>query len=166
MSTTQTEFQQRILEYTPSLLYQAKILTRNMDDAHDLVQETLLKALKNEDKFTDNRYIKGWLSRILKNTYIDKYRTKSNQVEDTFEFIPENSYTVDSNFAEFLLEDENIESFINSALGDRPDVLKTFNLFREDYSYIEMSEILNIPIGTVKSRINKAKEILREKIKR
>jgi RNA polymerase sigma-70 factor, ECF subfamily len=166
MNYTQTEFQQRVLDYSSSLLYQAKMLTRNMEDAHDLVQETLLKALNNEDKFTDNRYIKGWLSKILKNTYLDKCRTKGSQSEDTFEYMPENSYTMDLNNAEAILEDENIEKFIECALGERPDILKTFNLFRNDYSYVEISEMLTVPIGTVKSRISKAKEILREKIKK
>jgi RNA polymerase sigma factor (sigma-70 family) len=166
MNAINTEFQQRVLEYSTSLLYQAKKLTRNMEDAQDLVQETLLKAFNNEDKFTDDRYIKGWLSRILTNTYIDKYRTKGSKSEDTCEFMPENDYTMETNGAVAALEDENIEDFIKNALGDRPDILKTFNLFRNDYSYIEMSEMLDVPIGTIKSRINKAKEILREKIKR
>jgi RNA polymerase sigma factor (sigma-70 family) len=166
MNATDTEFQQRVLEYSSSLLYQAKKLTRNMEDAEDLVQETMLKAFNNKDKFTDDRYIKGWLSRILKNTYIDKYRTKGNKSEDTSETMPDNEYTMQSNDAEFSLESENIESFIIDVLGDKPDLLKTFNLFRNDYSYIEISDALEIPIGTVKSRINKAKEILRTKIKR
>jgi RNA polymerase sigma-70 factor, ECF subfamily len=159
-----TTFEQRVLEYSSSLMYQAKNLTRSMVDAEDLVQETLLKAFNNRDKFIDDRYIKAWLSKIMTNVYIDKYRTKRYQSEDTCEFMPENDYTTHSNAGESVLEDENVEMFVYDNLGDKPELLTTFNLFRNDYSYREISEMLNIPEGTVKSRLNKAKSILRDKI--
>jgi RNA polymerase sigma-70 factor, ECF subfamily len=159
-----TTFEQRVLEYSDSLMYQAKNLTRSMVDAEDLVQETLLKAFNNKDKFVDERYIKAWLSKIMTNVYIDKYRTKRYQSEDTCEFLPENDYTMYSNEAETLLEDENVEAFVYDSLCDKPDLLNTFNLFRSDYSYKEISDMLDIPEGTVKSRLNKAKTILRDKI--
>jgi RNA polymerase sigma factor (sigma-70 family) len=158
-------FEKKVLEHSTHLMYLAKKLVRNnIVDAEDLVQETLLKAFNNKDKFIEDRHLKAWLSRIMTNIFIDKYRTKRYKSEETCEYMPENKHTIHANSAENTLENEGVELFVFECLCDKPDLLDTFNLFRNAHSYKEISEMLNIPEGTVKSRLNKAKVILKEKL--
>ena len=159
-------FQQRILGLQSNLLNFAYQLTTNREQAEDLLQDTTLKALDNEDKYVDNVNFKGWIFTIMRNIFINNYRqtvrkaTVIDQTEDLYHLnvcqdsglaTPEGSYAVKE---------------INSALNSFSDEYRIpFNLFVAGYKYNEIAEKMNLPLGTVKSRIFFARMRLREQLK-
>jgi RNA polymerase sigma-70 factor (ECF subfamily) len=145
------------------LYYYALQLTEDREDALDLVQETSYKALKNQSRLHHDDHIRAWLYTILKNTYINYLRSSHNRqlVHDTEEL---NQYSVqsgDSNEGlpdELLMKKELIE--IIKLLPQTYE--KPIQLFLTGYSYKEISQRMNIPIGTVKSRIHLGKRHIRK----
>lgn len=139
-------------------------LTRDMDDANDLVQDTLLKAFSNEDKFKTGTNLKGWLYTIMKNIFINKYRRamKSNIFNDPTDnqFFINSTEKVHQNGGEGNL----VMKDIDKALGGIKENLKTpFLMSYRGYKYEEISKSLNIPLGTVKVRIHNArKELMKQ----
>ena len=140
-------------------------LTRNVEDTNDLVQDTMLKALTYQDKFTDGTNLKGWLYTIMKNTFINNYRRMVKR--NTFIDQTDNDYYLDSvshsvkNVADqtFMMKD------IERAIDALPVSLKKpFTMNFKGFKYHEIAEILNIPIGTVKTRIFVARRQLREQL--
>ena len=137
-----------------NLLNFAYMLTSNRDDAYDLLQDTTLKALDNEDKYADNTNFKGWVFTIMRNIFINNYRRagRAATVIDTTENLyhlnlsqdsgldtPEGSYTA----AEFT-----------SAIAELPaEYSVPFNMHVQGFKYNEIAEKMNLPLGTVKSRI-------------
>ncbi|HYG14909.1 MAG TPA: sigma-70 family RNA polymerase sigma factor [Bacteroidia bacterium] len=162
---TQMEFSLMVQKESNSLKSYAYQLTRNTEDANDLVQETMLKAFTYHSKFAEGTNLKGWLYTIMKNSFINNYRrlVKRNTFIDT----TDNTYYIDSplhvteNHAEhkFMMRDmeEAIESLPN-------DLKKTFSMNYKGFKYHEIAEILNTPIGTVKTRIFVARRMLRKKL--
>lgn len=150
-----------------SFLYQlAMKLTKDGEESNDLLQETYLKALKNKDKFQEGTNIKGWLYTIMKNTFINAYRKRKNQntfVDDTdnkyFLNMKEADKTVTTDAA---VDQEYIMKQINSV--DRTYV-ETFMMYYNGYKYEEIAEIMDIPLGTVKSRIFLARRKMMDKLK-
>ncbi len=136
-------------------------LTENQDDAMDLVQETSYKALKNRRKLLRDDHIRAWLYTILKNTYINYLRSSHyrQQVSDTD----------DLNQIQFTLaapDDTPDEQLIRKELHEIINLLpvvyeKPIRMFLTGYSYKEISAQMNIPIGTVKSRIHLGKKQIR-----
>jgi len=155
------EFSKQLIELEPNLMRFAYKLTMNREDAHDLVQETLCKALSNNDKFQSETNLKSWAFTIMKNTFINNYRRKvrANTIidqtkdlyylskpQDSGIMSPDSSYTVlEIRKAISLLEDEYRIPFVRHTEG---------------YKYKEIAEELNIPIGSVKSRIFIARQKL------
>lgn len=138
-------------------------LTRNVEDANDLVQETLLKAFRYKQHFVEGTNLKGWLFTILKNTFINNYRRMSKR--KTFLDSTDNTFYLDST----SLREENrgeltfIRKDLESAIAKLPDDIRyTFTRNMEGYKYHEIAEELTIPIGTVKTRIFVARRILRD----
>jgi RNA polymerase sigma-70 factor (ECF subfamily) len=128
-------------------------LTRNVTEAEDLVQETILKAISNYSKFQEGTNLKAWLYTIMKNIFINEYRKKSrsNIISDA---TPNSFYlNVSSNITNqaertFVMED------INKALLKISVELRVpFLMHYKGYKYQEIAEKLNLPLGTVKSRI-------------
>ena len=136
-------------------------LTKSLDDAEDLIQDTCLKAIRNQEKFQEGTNIKGWLYTIMKNTFINNYRRKKYQ--NTFVDETENTYFLDSqqtdkaDRAEGKLTHEYILQVIDSI--DRTYV-EAFMMHYNGYKYEEIADHLNIPLGTVKSRIFLARKKL------
>jgi RNA polymerase sigma factor (sigma-70 family) len=162
---TAIEFKKTVQHETQSLRYYAYQLTRNTEDTNDLVQDTMLKALTYQDKFTDGTNLKGWLYTIMKNTFINNYRRMIKR--NTFIDQTDNDFYLDSvshavkNDADkkFMLND------IESAIVALPKNLrKPFTMNTKGFKYHEIAEILQIPIGTVKTRIFVAKRQLREQL--
>lgn len=128
-------------------------LTRNTTDAEDLVQETMLKAISNYSKFQHGTNLKAWLYTIMKNIFINDYRKKSrNQIisDETPNLHFLNSSIQVANNAErsFVMED------INKALIKiSPELRVPFLMHYKGYKYQEIAEKLNLPLGTIKSRI-------------
>ncbi|GAB3645631.1 sigma-70 family RNA polymerase sigma factor [Echinicola sediminis] len=147
-------------------------LTFDEDDAKDLVQDTYLKAYRFINSFEQGTNAKAWLFRILKNSFINEYRKKSKQpskvdyqeVETYY-----NSDSVDYNITSDLRVDavkdmlgDEISNALNSLAVDFRTVIILCDL--EGFTYEEMAKILDIPIGTVRSRLHRARNLLKEKL--
>ncbi len=172
-----TESQSRSLfekEFVPHLdaMYNFALrLTNDEDDAHDLVQDTCMRAFRFIGSFEPGTYAKAWLFRILKNNFINDYRKKSrgpSKVE--FEWV-EQSFAGDDDPEPAFQADLKAET-VNEMLGDEiTTAIQALPVdFRmiiilcdlEEFSYEEMAKILNIPIGTVRSRLHRARAFLKE----
>jgi RNA polymerase sigma-70 factor (ECF subfamily) len=140
-------------------------LTHNNEDSNDLVQETVLKAYRYKDKFESGTNLRGWLYTILKNSFINNYRRDAKR--NTFLDSTDNTFFLDipSHRIENQAELKFIRRDLEAAIDELPLELRiTFTMNVEGYKYHEIAEELQIPIGTVKTRIFVAKRILREKL--
>lgn len=163
---SKSEFGSVILSHQSFLYQLAMKLTKDPEESNDLLQETFFKALKNKDKFQEGTNIKGWLYTIMKNTFINAYRKRKNQntfVDDTdnkyFLNIRETEKTVTT---DGKVDQEYIMKQINSV--DKTYV-ETFMMYYNGYKYEEIAEIMDIPLGTVKSRIFLARRKMMDKLK-
>lgn len=163
--TSINPFDSQIRSEIPALKSLALQLTKNQDDAKDLVQETMLKALKYQSKFSEGSNLKGWLFTILKNSFINQYRRMSKR--KTFIDVTENTYFLDlpthrtENQAELTFIRKDLEQAIQTL---SPDLRVLLMLNIEGFKYQEIANELNIPLGTVKTRIFVARRILRKKL--
>ena len=142
-------------------------LTKDIETAKDLFQETLSKALANEEKYNVGTNIKAWLFTIMRNIFINDYRRKAKR-QTIFDSTPNDQLlnyrqgTI-SNTAETNLGLKEIYQ----AIYQLPDIFKTpFLLYFEGYKYHEIAMALNEPLGTIKSRIHFARKLLKEQISR
>lgn len=164
---TSLQFQNTVTTLKTFLRPFALNLTKNLDDTEDLLQETMVKALMNEEKYQSNTNIKAWLYTIMKNIFINDYRKKSKMrmVEDT----TDNLYFINSNQletpnkAESKLVMDDLQKVLSS-LAD--EYRKPFVMHHDGFKYQEIADELNLPIGTVKSRIFLARQILKKKLKK
>lgn len=161
------EFNQMLLSNADFLKPFAVNLTRDTEAANDLYQETLYKALANQEKYNAGTNIKAWLFTIMRNIFINNYRRKTKQ-KIIFDNTP-NDYLINlkqatvSNAAE---SDMRIKE-IKKAIQQLPEIFKTpFLLYFDGYKYNEIAEVLNEPLGTIKSRIHFARKLLKEQINR
>ena len=164
MKTNET-FKDRVLGLQSNLLSFAYQLTTDKDQARDLLQDTTLKALDNEEKYVDNVNFKGWIFTIMRNIFINNYRqtvrkaTVIDQTEDLYHLnisqdsglaSPEGSYAVKE---------------ITQALeGFSDDYRIPFNMYVAGYKYNEIADKMGLPLGTVKSRIFFARKRLRDQL--
>jgi RNA polymerase sigma-70 factor (ECF subfamily) len=162
---TSIHFKNTVQHEAKSLRKYAYQLTRNIDDTDDLVQETMLKAFTYQDKFQEGTNLKGWLYTIMKNTFINNYRRMIKR--NTFIDNTNNEYFIDS----FAITESNkgeqkfIIQDIEAEIEKLPLNLKTpFTMSFNGFKYEEIAVMLNIPIGTVKTRIFVAKRELKEKL--
>ncbi len=165
-------FNQEFMPHINSMYNFAYRLTLDGDDAKDLLQDTYLKAFRFIDSFQQGTNAKAWLFRILKNSFINDYRKKSKepskidyQEVETFY----NSEDVDRQITPDLrvesLQDmigDEISIALNSLDVDFKTVIILCDL--EGFKYEEMAKILDIPIGTVRSRLHRARNLLKEKL--
>ena len=162
---TTIEFNTRLTLCNDSLQGFAMKLTRDTDDALDLVQETYLKALRYKTKYREENNFKGWMMTIMRNTFINVYRKK--QRSNTFVDQTENSYYISGaekpssiDASSSLLENEILTKIEN--LDEQYRV--PFERYIEGFKYKEISDELDLPIGTIKSRIFNARKILSTQI--
>ncbi|WP_420577336.1 sigma-70 family RNA polymerase sigma factor [Ekhidna sp.] len=165
-------FDGEFMPHIDSMYNFAYRLTFDEDDAKDLVQDTYMKAYRFINSFQEGTNAKAWLYRILKNSFINDYRKKSKQpakvdyqeVEQFYnsEDTPSNA-TVDLRLetTKDMIGDE-ISNALNSLAVDFRTVVILCDL--EGFTYEEMAKILDIPIGTVRSRLHRARNLLREKL--
>lgn len=166
INMTIPEFNFKVSSQEKPLKHFALQLTRNEEDANDLVQETMLKAFTYREKFMDDTNLKGWLYTIMKNSFINNYRRIVKR--NTFIDSTENNYYLDSssNVTENQGETKFLRKDLEHAIKSLSDDLKiTFELNMLGFKYHEIAEELNIPIGTVKTRIFVAKRKLRDRLK-
>ena len=152
-----------LIKLQEQLYYYALQLTEDREDALDLVQETSFKALKNRNRLHNTEHIRAWLYTILKNTYINYLRSSHFRqlIHDTDELY---NHSAKSGVGSDALPDEQL---INKELYEiirlLPDAYeKPILLFLAGYSYKEIAQKMNIPIGTVKSRIHLGKKQIRK----
>lgn len=161
-----TNFQAKLLGLQSNLLNFAYILTSNRDDAYDLLQDTTLKALDNEDKYVDNVNFKGWVFTIMRNIFINNYRkvVRSATIMDQTEDLYHLNLPQDSGFEtpEGSVAAKEITAAINSFSDD---YRIPFSMHVADYKYNEIAEKMNLPLGTVKSRIFFARQRLQQTLK-
>jgi RNA polymerase sigma factor (sigma-70 family) len=168
----QSIFNQEFMPHINSMYNFAYRLTLDSDDAKDLLQDTYLKAFRFIDSFQQGTNAKAWLFRILKNSFINDYRKKSKEpskvdYQEVESFY--NSEEVDRQITPDLrveaLQDmigDEISIALNSLDVDFRTVIILCDL--EGFKYEEMAKILDIPIGTVRSRLHRARNLLKEKL--
>ena len=163
---TQLQFNTALLGLQDKLLYYALSLTSDHEKAQDLLQETFLKALTYRQKFIPNTNFKAWIYTIMKNTFINNYR-RNVKSKNTFDgsnndfhlkFSKDKSYPS----PESIYSSKEIIKCIN-ALEDEYKV--PFNMFLDGYKYKEIAEDLQLPLGTVKSRIFFTRKKLEKSLK-
>ncbi len=166
-------FEKELLPHIDSLKTFAFHLTYNENDADDLVQETYMKAYRFIDKYIEGTNAKAWLFKILKNAYINEYRKKSKQPTkvDFEEIISYHDSDEKGNTNYLDLREEIFENMmgdeVTTAINKLPIDFRTVILLCdiEGFTYEEISKIINVPIGTVRSRLFRARNMLKEKLK-
>ena len=161
-----SNFQTKLLGIQKNLLNFAFILTSNRDDAYDLLQDTTLKALDNEDKYIDNINFNGWVFTIMRNIFINNYRkgvrnaTVIDQTEDLYHLnLPQDSGLETPEGSVSARE-------ITDAINAFPDEFRIpFSMHLVGYKYVEIAKKMNLPLGTVKSRIFSARQSLQQTLK-
>ncbi len=159
-----SKFQANLISLQANMLNFAYMLTSNRDDAYDLLQDTTIKVLDNQDKYTENTNFKGWVFAIMRNLFINNYRRSVRQatmVDTTDNLIhlnlsqesgldtPEGSYTAQE---------------IQGAIDALPEEFRVpFSMMVAGYKYTEIAEEMNLPLGTIKSRIFFARKRLQER---
>jgi RNA polymerase sigma-70 factor (ECF subfamily) len=172
----QANFERDALQYSRQLYSAAMRMARNRADAEDLVQETFLKAYRAYDTFTEGTNLKAWLYRILTNTYINKYRRDSRRpsevdlgdVEDLYLYrrIGSEDAAEASRTTEDRVLDGLVESDIKAAIEELPENFRLPVLLAdlEGFSYKEIADILDIPIGTVMSRLHRGRKAMQKRL--
>jgi len=165
MKTGAIDLQSELGKLRNGLKFFAMSFTKNKEDADDLVQDTLLKAVRYADKFKEGTNLQGWLYMILKNTFINDYRRKfrhTNYLEESTALAAD----YQSNSSVNLGYNKCISEDINKALKMLPyECSYPFIRYFEGYKYHEIAKELNIPIGTVKTRIHTARMVLKKNLK-
>lgn len=141
-------------------------LTKDMEEANDLLQETMLKAFTNRDKFTEGTNLKAWLYTIMKNTFITNYQRLVRR--NTFIDTTENLHYINSveNTTENLAYSDFTMADITKAIESLDDAYRTpFMMHFRGFKYHEIAEKLQIPIGTVKNRIHIARKELKSQLR-
>ena len=170
----QTEFEEVALVHTDALLRTALRMTKNESDSEDLVQETMLKAYRFFDRFERGSNIKAWLFKIMTNIFINNYRQKSRKpssvsyedIDDNFLYHQlENSKSNHADPEEILFA-KLIDSDVRKAIDELPADFRMVVVlaFLEEFSYEEIAEIADIQLGTVKSRLHRARKLLQKSL--
>jgi RNA polymerase sigma-70 factor (ECF subfamily) len=170
----QSRFEEDAMPFAPQLYSAAMRMARNAADAEDLVQETFLKAYRAYHSFEEGTNLKAWLYRILTNTYINKYRKDSRRpsetdlgdVEDLYLYrnIGSDQSAEAARSVEDLVLDGLVEADIKRAVEALPEAFRIPVLLAdlEGFSYKEIADILDVPIGTVMSRLHRGRKALQK----
>lgn len=167
-------FEKEFLPHIHSIYNFAYRITFNEDDAKDLVQETYLKSFRFINSFERGTNAKAWLFRILKNSFINEFRKKNKepikidyQEVEAFYNSDEVNHMVTSNLQVEAVKEmigDEVSIALNSLEVDFRTVIILCDI--EGFSYEEMALILDVPIGTIRSRLHRARNLLREKLRK
>lgn len=162
---TAIEFNHQIASLRPALRSFTYRFTHDREESQDLVQDTILKALSNRDKFREDTNLKGWLFTIMRNTYINQYkkiqrsRTTRDLSEDAHLLNVEDMHTF--NRPHEGVEFKEVWRNMNTL---KDELLIPFRMHTTGYKYHEIANHLKIPIGTVKNRIFHARKEIQKKL--
>jgi len=164
------DFEAAAMPFVDSLYNTAYRMTRNAEDAEDLVQESYLKAYKYYDKFQEGTNFKAWLFKILKNTFINNYRRRQQrppqsdfaEIEESFETQVSDEVRRRIKSPEEELLEDVLDEDVQRALDELPTDYRMAVLLAdlEGFSYKEIAEILELPVGTVMSRLYRGRKLL------
>lgn len=172
--SSQEQFTADAMQYAPQLFSTALRMTRNRSDAEDLVQETFIKGWRSFYTFQEGTNLRAWLFRIMTNSYINKYnaqKRKGTEVElDDVEelFLYKRLGSIDQSQLSSSAEDQMLELFtddeVKNALEELPEDFRIPVLLSDadGFSYKEISEMLEIPIGTVMSRLHRGRKAMQK----
>jgi RNA polymerase sigma factor (sigma-70 family) len=167
-------FDAEFMPHIDSMYNFAFRLTNDEDDANDLVQDTYMKAFRFINSFERGTNAKAWLFRILKNSFINDYRKRSKEpskvdyqeVETTYNSVEDAEMEATTDLRTETVQDmigDEVATALNSLPVDFRTVIILCDI--EGFTYEEMAKILDIPIGTVRSRLHRARNLLKEKLK-
>ena len=169
-------FADQAMQYAPQLYSAALRMTRNQADAEDLVQETYLRAYRGFENFTEGTNLRAWLYRILTNAFINTYRARQRRpaesdladLEDMYLYrrLASLESVSASRSAEDQLFDMLTDDEVKQALEDLPENFRLPVLLAdvEGFSYKEIAEMLDIPIGTVMSRLHRGRKAMQKSL--
>ena len=172
--SAQEQFTADAMQYAPQLFSTALRMTRNRSDAEDLVQETYVKGWRSFRTFQEGTNLRAWLFRIMTNTYINKYnatKRKGTEVElDDVEelFLYKRLGSIDQSKLSSSAEDQMLNLFtddeVKNALESLPEDFRIPVLLSDvdGFSYKEIAEMLEIPMGTVMSRLHRGRKIMQK----
>lgn len=163
-----SEFEKIALPHRNLLYNYALRLTGDYDDADDLLQETYLKAFRFFDKFEVGTNVKAWLYRIMKNSFINEYRRNVKEPEKVDYEDVQNFYEnikateVKNEHYEEDVYSNMLDDKVHNALNSLPEDFKTVIILSdiEGYTYDEIADFVDIPVGTVRSRLHRARKML------
>ena len=159
-----------VLGYLEPLFATAMRLTRNRADAEDLVQDTVVRALRFQDRFETGTNLRAWLYTILHNTWRNRVRDTAREATDVdserIEELASREGPADVETPERMLLRSTMDADLKEALDDLPDAFRQAVWLRdvEEFSYAEIAKMLDVPIGTVMSRISRGRRQLYEKL--
>jgi len=163
-------FEEDVAPLLPQLYSAARRLTRNPADSEDLLQETLLRAYRGYRTFKAGTNLRAWLYRILTNTFINRYRQQSRQpaevelgeLEDLYLYRRLGQESGASRSAEEEALERFVDEDVKAAVESLPEVFRIPVLLAdvEDFSYKEIARIMEVPIGTVMSRLHRGRKAL------
>jgi RNA polymerase sigma-70 factor, ECF subfamily len=165
-------FEREAVPHLDAVYHFAYNLTGNGDDARDLLQETFLKAFRFFNSFQQGTNCKAWLFQISKNSFINRYRKQTrepnkvsyDEIEEYYETL--RPINADANNLEQHLFDELLDDDVTSALQALPEAFRSVLILSdiESMTYEEIAEILHCPIGTVRSRLHRARKMVRDRL--
>ncbi len=168
----QEDFEEEIIPHLDALYNFALRLTSDPNDAEDLVQDTIVKAFRFFSSYEKGTNAKAWLFRILKNSYINNYRKQSKQpnqvdydeVATFYETI--RAERTDTSDLEDRMFRELIDDDISNALEELPEDFRTVVLLCdvEGFTYEEIANMLDVPIGTIRSRLHRGRNLLKAEL--
>ena len=168
----QQEFETDVVPHKAILYNFALRTTGNADDAKDLLQETFMKAFRFWDKYEKGTNVRAWLFRIMKNSYINRYRKETREpgmvdyedIENFYDSIRDES--TDSNDLQRRMYSNMLGDEVTEALQSLPGDFRTVVILAdiEGLSYEEIADFLNCPVGTVRSRLHRGRKMLQDKL--
>jgi RNA polymerase sigma-70 factor (ECF subfamily) len=169
-------FADEAMQYAPQLLSTAMRMTRNRSDAEDLVQETMLKAYRSFGSYEDGTNLRAWLFRILTNTFINTYNAKKVRPQENdlaeleslylYRHVGQMSDKLKGQSAEDEVFDLFTDDEVKNALEELPEayLLPVLLADIQEFSYQEIADMLNVPIGTVMSRLHRGRKALQKSL--
>ena len=165
-------FGAEVLSYLEPLYATALRLTRNRADAEDLVQDTVVKALRFSDRFERGTNLRAWLSTILHNTWRNRLRDTGREAVDVdstrLEELESSAESPSNDTPEGLLLRNTLDADLRAALDALPEIFRQAVWMRdvEEFSYAEIARMIDVPIGTVMSRISRGRRMLLDELRK